>query len=60
MKTRTSKFKMVKFCAKFAWTNLKLIGNISDFISQKAIEFIVHIALPECLYETAVREGEKY
>jgi hypothetical protein len=51
----TRELKVIELLlAKLAGEHFELIGNIFDFVSQEAKEFIVHLALLEHLYKLAV------
>ena len=52
MKSRAGKFEMVEIVAELAGFYLELIGDVSAFVSEEAVELVIHIAFSEYLYES--------
>lgn len=54
MQTRASKFEMIEILAVLAFIYFKLVWHVSTFVSQEAIELIIHIAIFEKIDEFLV------
>ena len=52
MKSGAGKFEVVEIVTELAGFYLELIGDVSAFVSEEAVELVIHIAFSEYLYES--------
>ena len=52
MQPGAGKFEVIEVVAELAGFYLELIGDVSAFVSEEAVELVVHIAFSEYLYES--------
>jgi len=54
MQARTRKLEVTKLHTILAGQHLELVGDITDLVSEEAVEFVVQITLPEDFDEVFV------
>ena len=60
MQPGAGKFEVIEVIAELAGFYLELIGDVSAFVSEEAVELVVHIAFSEYLYESWEFQREEY
>ena len=60
MQSGAGKFEVIEVVAELAGFYLELIGDVSAFVSEEAVELVVHIAFSEYLYESWEFQREEH